>query len=886
MARQSAEQLLNEFRAKDAAFSHTRIPGPERSGVPGGKFNVPLADLPRLHAALFAEFAGGGARTVTNLNARDSPAAIKARVDLDLKFVDVSGVPKQRVLSDRGANWVKGWVEILASVVELPDRFEVIEQLKATPSEKKGGGYSYGLHFILPEVVVTSDVLMYCRTSALPRMAESWGDLVLAEPSWEKVFDADVYKSCNWMVYGHCKPESKPYQAVRNLTFDRTGRLVADEPVAVGWDCEYENWIRMCVWANPEAHVLPMTPFGASVVRPAAPRAAGLTFSAGAAAKGAEEMAEIYAHVLNIPAGQPYDVWRDVGQALKNIDDSEATYTVWSEWSATTPDKHDEANCARVWRAFIIRDSGPRVGPGTIFRLSKTLNPEGYAKLRSESLEGQMLEAVKSKPIPEGMIADIIKRLYGDRFRCSKKTGGTWYEFVGHRWTRDEDGASFQRDIIQKEMPALFGRKATEFAAKRDREEVDSDAYKALDHIRSRLEACRMQLKCHTFSTHVMSQCCLQFYQADFEERLDINPDLLGLANGVLDMTDKTNPHIRDGRPEDMISKSTGHIVDLSTEITADPLWPDLARFLDNLYATEAVKEYSLRRMSLSLNGFNDGKITVHTGDGANGKTVLQNIVLSAFGNAEDSSVNGYAVKLHSSIVTEKRGHSGSAEPQYLILKGVRHGYVEEPEKDRLNTNVLKELTGRKSARPLFSNKFISFTVQAKLALLCNQKPAIDTDDTGFIRRLDVLHYCWKFVHRPTLAHHKMRDDSLARRAESGEFGALFLKLLIAMYIENGGYADHSLLEEPKEVKEYSLQYVQENNSAARFTKDCVVFDKDIATKTTKTTIAQFLRRWRAEHHEVERLDIDRVMIHLGKELGDYPVGGWRGIRMKEEEDD
>ena len=51
-----------------------------------------------------------------------------------------------------------------------------------------------------------------------------------------------------------------------------------------------------------------------------------------------------------------------------------------------------------------------------------------------------------------------------------------------------------------------------------------------------------------------MRECADIFYDKDFEEKLDSNPDLLGFENGVYDFKMMI---FRDGRPEDYISMST-----------------------------------------------------------------------------------------------------------------------------------------------------------------------------------------------------------------------------------------------------------------------------------------------------------------------------------------
>ena len=119
---------------------------------------------------------------------------------------------------------------------------------------------------------------------------------------------------------------------------------------------------------------------------------------------------------------------------------------------------------------------------------------------------------------------------------------------------------------------------------------------------------------------------------------------------------------------------------------------------------------------------------------------------MKVFGDRED----GYANKLQVAALQEGRNASAGANPEMAKLRGKRFTYCEEPDDDRpINTSISKEITGggQMTTRGLFKDP-ITFGIQSKFFLLCNDLPRINADDDGTWRRFKNIYFPSRFIHK------------------------------------------------------------------------------------------------------------------------------------------
>jgi putative DNA primase/helicase len=208
--------------------------------------------------------------------------------------------------------------------------------------------------------------------------------------------------------------------------------------------------------------------------------------------------------------------------------------------------------------------------------------------------------------------------------------------------------------------------------------------------------------------------------------RLDTNPWLLGVRNGVVDLRTGT---LRDANPNDFITKQAGTNFD---ELATCPLFEQTLRTTFN--NDSSLIDYFQRTCGYSLHG----EVREHVfffchGVGANGKSTLLNVIQAAMGD--------YAITLPTEALMRVKRDATAASPDLMMLRGVRLALASETEDGQwLAEARIKQLTGGDlvTARALYGG-FVSFPQTAKLIIVGNHKPQIAGTDEGIWRRVQLI---------------------------------------------------------------------------------------------------------------------------------------------------
>src|SRR5262249_41276242 len=143
--------------------------------------------------------------------------------------------------------------------------------------------------------------------------------------------------------------------------------------------------------------------------------------------------------------------------------------------------------------------------------------------------------------------------------------------------------------------------------------------------------------------------------------------------------------------------------------------------------------EFVWRLVGLALTGdATEHLLVVFHGNGANGKTLIHNVLLALLGDH-------YSVKCPPDLFLVRKGETHPTER--AILHGKRLAICSEtPQGRRLNESLVKELTG---GEPITTRRmredFWTFDPTHKLILSTNYKPAITGSDDGIWRRLRLV---------------------------------------------------------------------------------------------------------------------------------------------------
>lgn len=226
---------------------------------------------------------------------------------------------------------------------------------------------------------------------------------------------------------------------------------------------------------------------------------------------------------------------------------------------------------------------------------------------------------------------------------------------------------------------------------------------------------------------------------------LDSDDDLLGVANGVVDLR---TGELRPSRPEDLITRYSPVVFD---PIAKCPNWHRfLNRVLKNsptmnvnggrgadtyrLPARAELTTYLQRVVGYVLSGRTNEQVLFFLfGSGANGKTTFVKTIEALLGGDLAKQIP------YDTLVAHKGQRSSSND--IARLQGVRAAFTNEVEDGtQLAESLVKQLTGGDTiaARFLYQ-EFIEFCPKFKLFMSGNHKPIIKGSDDGVWRRIQLI---------------------------------------------------------------------------------------------------------------------------------------------------
>ena len=703
--------------------------------------------------------------------------------------------------------FVSIYVKYLSEYVEIPNDLYIYIMEKKEPTYCKDKDVKKdGLHIILPGYLVPNIILHKVRELCIADEAvkEIFGSLN-SNLHLSDIIDKHVIEVSSWFLYGSGKPGDYPYtvselfsiKIENNENVEKTIELTKKKiPSAiklvkelsnlyinknikikdsVNLD-EIENTNEKNISNNPKMYSMSMSKI--SNVEFVKPRSDVFT----------PEYLISLIQCLSKLRAEEYSTWWHIGQSLYNIDSR--NFSLWNNFSKQSI-KYNESDCKKYWGQFEknhIRYSSLHIN--YLVQLAKADNPTQLKKI-SGFLESQILEEIlnefkniggNSKQNTKIGCATFSKKTkkYIDSKRNkfhfisihNEGQNTTWYTFVNHKW-EEEKGAVRLKKFLKNEYLETFKRAKMNYANSitvsknaidncnmNDDSDCDDDF---ADRTTNNIDVNRINNDVANYQEHI-STCnkiieFIESYQKRnelirdlavdyddriFHERLDTSTYIFVCSNGVLDMK-PDNIHFRDGKPEDMMMRSTNTEFKTIDEIYANQYYQDyeisLQDFIDKVFPDPELQEYVLNIIAETLDGSpKRQELFICTGSGSNGKSVFFGFLQKVFGK--------YSGKTQPTLLTRKRGDTNAANPEMYDLRGKRIVYCEEPDEgEGFHSGILKELTGNDylSARALFKHN-VTFKPQFKLFISCNDKPDITSTDDGTWRRIKVINFISKFV--------------------------------------------------------------------------------------------------------------------------------------------
>jgi P4 family phage/plasmid primase-like protien len=581
-------------------------------------------------------------------------------------------------------------------------------------------------------------------------------------------------------------------------------------------------------------------------------------------------------------AGEYHD-WINLAICLKNIANTDESFKVWCELTRRVDPSHKKARYTDTdlrtkWNIVRV-DETKKLNYGSLQHWAKEDNPDKHRSILSETHTSWIINFAKDTHVS---VATFIFKMYEHDFRCSigaRKGQQEWYYYPphGHSWkhmrTNTELRARLSGNVKNEYVNA--GIHLGKLHNSDDNKENPAERER-LDDKRKKLMGIERQLEMRTFKDHVMKECEEKFYDDEFISRLNANPYLLGVADGVIELRRYEGeegvgrPHIffRPGQPDDNISFQMGR---------SDPMEPinyipwdkqnielkaELTSFFERIYPDQVLREYVLTLLASCLEGCNkEQKFYVMQGVGSNGKSMIEKLMEWTFGD--------YGTSLGTQVFTRKRPDSGNANADIITVKCRRYIHMGEPDdNEKINTSIMKQYSGGDAvqARGLFSDQE-KFSIMGKIFMSCNDLPPVSKMDGGTWRRIRVIPHISVFkdpgdpvINPAKHIYEKDLDLENKLRHWRGAFLSMLVHYYDTKYLATG-------LVEPDCVKSASNKYKEENDMFMQFFNDCFV--KEAGAGCIKSAaVREIFSEWKKHNAKSCDLKIQQVYERMKEVCG------------------
>jgi P4 family phage/plasmid primase-like protien len=694
-------------------------------------------------------------------------------IDLDFKYPPESAIQRRfNIINIK--TFIRNYVKQMNYYYDLSqhENIRFFISLRPTPYEDKKGVRSIkdGVHIECPDLILHADHIRLLRDKALENGCIKGGFEGTGYMNPEKdIFDE--LKKQGWFFYGESKPDIPAYSLSSIYVYDPQDDEFTEEDPASYTSRDLIDILSIRHNLKKEALTIKH-----DVQEEMNERLRKLTnvveekgcdtvdtfptwFTQGYSESEITLAKSLAIKCLNDKRADAYSSWMEVGWCLYNIEPSEEMFNIWVEFSAKSSKFNSSVvnSMRKEWNSMSKRgDEKGKIKIGSLHMWAKEDNLEEYNEIMNEDHINFIITHVDAT---HTHVARLIQRLYWDKYRCAvNKKETEWFEFDGSSWKGLDQGIEILNKMSNEVAELISQARSTlrkrvfkaESNDKKYEEDYVNEAFKRLMKIEKSLYT-------NGFKGSVMKECVGLFYEKDFFMKLNADPYLLGVSNGVVNLrAERTKPdgsieyyvEHREGRPEDFITYNAGRweakMCDPIPYEQYDPSDPDqdeIDDFMEKLFPNKDLRDYMWRKMASCLDGENrDQKFDVWIGIGGNGKSKLQDLMYITLGD--------YAVNIESTVLTRKRPESGNANPDLEVLLNKRFISTTEPDEgEPLNVSRMKQMVGGDAIafRKLFGNQQ-RMVIGGKIFLLCNKYPAVNSQDRGTWRRINAIGFASKFV--------------------------------------------------------------------------------------------------------------------------------------------
>jgi P4 family phage/plasmid primase-like protien len=892
------------------------------TGMPprGGKWLIPDEDYPKFYDLLYDYLF---IKKATALGFVEQPRKGEPKpllIDLDFRYSSQASLTRA-FNHEHIRQFCSMLVEGLSSFFDIKanEMLRFFVTLRPAPYSS-GSNRKDGVHILCPDISLSEEKQRVLRNWMLSQKAvTTCFDGTGYTNADTDVYDESMVRKQGWIFYGESKPNIQPYSLAAVFKYWPEGERWEEEPPKTYKPRELMELLSVRYNLVPDDNpVLPeakdlyeeMLAYGQEVfVAPPVKEPQVLEDLSGSAAAAMQMLKEItpveltpddqtmvrrlVMECLDEPWYETYDKWIRVGWCLHNINPSEENFQLWMDFSAKSRKSsgNNIAQLKRDWFHGMRKDGdGPRLTERSLHRWAQHADPEQYKAIISDYLSEYIRQELAATHYH---VAKLMKKMFGSTYTASVNAKTTeWYKFEEqiNMWKKLNQGMELKTKITGDVANAISEARV------KLRQGLNEEGVKVKDYNLQRAEdllKIEMSLYNSGFSESVMRMAVQLFYEEDFQNKLNVNPFLIGCKNGVIDLRAKQpdgseKAILRDGRPEDYVSFLLGQnmpemgAIEYHPYDPSDPRQAELDDFFEKLFPNRGLREYTLRLLASCLEGTNREQcFYIATGGGGNGKSKLMELMKMTFGD--------YQTSLQTTVLTRKRPESGAANPEIMAIKGRRFIAMQEPDdKEPINTSRMKQFSGEDlvEARALYGDQE-KFVIMGKMMMMCNSLPPVTTMDRGTWRRIRVIEFISKFVpaDHPELLLKRpnvfLMDTSLDKKLRT--WREPFLSRLVHIY--NTEYIVNGLNPVPAEVMKASDKYKEKFDYYARFRADRIrepmKEEERMELRNTPTLtkdIKMAFASWKKEN-KIE-MNFDDALKRLVEDFGE-PVMGKQWLLIK-----
>jgi P4 family phage/plasmid primase-like protien len=571
--------------------------------------------------------------------------------------------------------------------------------------------------------------------------------------------------------------------------------------------------------------------------------------------------------ILKINRADDYYQWINVGWALYNISDGEDSgLELWKEFSSKCEEKYCPDRCEYEWDK--MEKKGITMGSLKYWALKD--DPKRYAEIIKEHAGTYIREKIGGNDF-QGDMVKVLYNMYSSQFVCSSisNRNGSWYHFNEHRWEQVDCGVDLWKKI-GTELLFIVNKIKQEESNKLNT--VIDEAQKLMHQRRVKnLEKLAGKLINGNFKERLMKDAAFMFYDKNFSEKLDSNPNIIPCKNGVYDLD---NNIFREGKPEDYISKTLpGNYIEF------DPTHPRVEAMLDfisKIFPDPVLREYFIDHLSEVFVGDNRKKIVyMWVGCGDNGKSKMQTLIEKMLGK--------YAIKIPTTVITSKKPISGSCWPEMARAgNGVRWAVLEEPNEDeKINVGIMKNLSGNDSffARDAFEKGRDAKEIipRFKLIFIANKLPAINSMDKATWNRIRVIPFEAVFSRNAPESEEEQIEKKCFPMDEDIDRKLPDMIEPLMWYLLNYRKTKSKIIPEPDKVIAATKEYKEENDHLSMFIDD--KFERDEKSELLLDDAYNIYKLWFKENVSGVCQNKKKFSDDMCKLLGPLksPIKSWRG---------